>query len=91
MEGEGITAIGKIIKGRLGLDNIKPKRKTNKYFLIAQKIADATGTKPQRWLREVKNHEHACERALNDLRELQARNAAAYFLWLLKKHKGNDK
>lgn len=87
MDTEGLLNIGSIISDRFKLNDIKPKRKTNKYFIIAAEIAGATGTKPQRWLREVKNNQHACERALNDLRELQARNAAAYFQWLLKKYK----
>lgn len=69
---------------------LEPKKtKTNKYWLISEKIAAITGTNPNRWLRMVKNDEHAVLRALDDLKELQARNAAAYFLWLVKKHKNN--
>lgn len=64
-----------------------PAHRTNKFWLIAEKIAAQTGTKPNRWLREVKSHEHACQRALDSLKELSPRNPAAYFQWLLKKYK----
>ena len=64
-------------------------RKTNRFWIIASKIAFLTDTKPNRWLREVKNNEYAITRALIDLEELKdrARAPVALFIWLLKKHK----
>ena len=64
----------------------KKEHKTNKFWLISEQIATLTNTKPNRWLRLVKTNEHAVLRALDDLKELAARNPAAYFLWLVKKH-----
>jgi len=70
----------------------KPKKVTNKYYLIAEEIAKLTDTKPQRWLREVKNHEFAVNRALIDLKEIQnIRKPIGLFIFLLKKYKGVDK
>ncbi len=64
-------------------------RKTNKYWLISCKIANLTETKPNRWLREVKNHEWAVNRAIDHLMESQnvSKNPIGLFIWLLKKYK----
>lgn len=78
-----MESLGDILKDKL----TKKARKTNKFWLIAEEIAAATNTKPIRWLREVKSNEFAVQRALIDLKELQARNPAALFTWLLKKYK----
>lgn len=64
---------------------VKRKSHTNKYYLIAEDVAQATKTKPVRWLREVKNNEQAVIRALARFKEANnVKNPAALFTWFLK-------
>jgi hypothetical protein len=67
------------------------KKATNPIFLKASEIAKITGTTPTRWLREVKNHPWAVDRALNELKDLTPNSKIKYFQWLLKKFKGEEK
>ena len=68
------------------------KSKTNKIFLVSEEIAKLTDTKPSRWYREVKNHDWAINRALNDLKEIKnIKNPVGLFIFLLKKYKSVDK
>lgn len=66
------------------------KTNTNKTWLLAEEIAEITGTKPNRWLRMIKQNELATERAKIDLKEFLklggVKNPVAYFIWLYKKH-----
>lgn len=63
------------------------KTKTNPTYLLAEQIADMTKTKPVRWLRECKQHQWACERALIELKDAKAKKPIALFTYLLKKYK----
>ena len=69
---------------------ISPSHKTNKFWLLAEEIAEITGTKPNRWLRMIKTNELATERAKVDLKEFiklgGVKNPLAYFIWLHKKY-----
>ena len=72
-------------------DYIQPK-KTNKYWIVASLIAEITTTKPNRWLRTVKNNDWAVQRALTDFKEakrnhVDIKNRAAFFTFLLKKYR----
>jgi len=69
----------------------KKKTRTNKFFIKAAEIANITQTQPNRWIRECKNNEWACERALIHLKEAkEVKSPIAYFLWLLKKYKNKE-
>lgn len=77
-----MQSIADILKAK-----VTSTHKTNRFWLISEQIASLTDTKPTRWLRVVKQHEHACLRAIDDLKEIPARNPVALFLWLLKRYR----
>jgi len=69
----------------------KRKRPTNPIYLKACEVAKITGMPAVRWLRVVKQHEWAVNRALIELREMTPRNKSAYLQWLIKKFIGEEK
>lgn len=62
----------------------KPKRKTNQHWLLAAKVGNFTGDKPNRWLGICKRYPWEVNRALNYLADKpNIHNKARYFTWLV--------
>ena len=73
-------------------DKIVKKKSSNKVWVMAEEIAKITHTKPNRWLKLVKQEEWLMKRTLDELKDLsrvvEVKSPVAYFLWLYKKFKG---
>lgn len=77
-------------------DPSKYKQSKLRYHLTplwakAEEIAKITGDDPGLWLRRVKSHPVAIQRALDNLKELHPRNPGAYFNFLFKEYKREEK